>query len=273
MELRHRACGPEIVLRFRSVQWLGRRSYSWYLWHWPILVIAAGYAGETSLSTIRNLLLVAGALAISSVTYSVVENPIRHQRFPSIPTVLAGITLTAATVVLLSLLIASGSSGKGYRVVPARNIGVVLHEVASATRITSVPSSVEPALTEAANDYGGNDEPDRCRGDFTNTSEPICVFGDDRGHKLMVLYGDSHALMWVSPLKAIAAAAHWRLVVLGKPSCPAAIVTVANTPGIGQPGSAYQSCDEWHRWAVAEIRQLDPQLVVISEEDRYRDPA
>jgi peptidoglycan/LPS O-acetylase OafA/YrhL len=33
-------------LSIRPMQWLGARSYSLYLWHWPVLIIAVEYAGH-----------------------------------------------------------------------------------------------------------------------------------------------------------------------------------------------------------------------------------
>jgi peptidoglycan/LPS O-acetylase OafA/YrhL len=74
------ALGAELVLGLRPVRWLGRLSYSLYLWHWPVLTIAAEKTGKT-LSVWRNLVLVLLALGLSIATYVVVENPIRHSRF------------------------------------------------------------------------------------------------------------------------------------------------------------------------------------------------
>ena len=70
----------ESVLGLRPFRWVGRISYSLYLWHWPILIIAADQAGKTSLPFRENVVWLLLALALSVVTYTLVENPIRHAR-------------------------------------------------------------------------------------------------------------------------------------------------------------------------------------------------
>lgn len=71
--------GVEWLLRPRPVQWLGARSYSLYLWHWPLLVIPAEYAGKT-LTVWQNLGWVLFALVLSMISYRLIENPIRKAR-------------------------------------------------------------------------------------------------------------------------------------------------------------------------------------------------
>src|ERR1700722_10651335 len=74
----HPPRGAETLLRLRPFHLLGLISYSLYLWHWPILIIAAEYYGKASLSAFDNALLIVVALGLATVTYLVVENPIRH---------------------------------------------------------------------------------------------------------------------------------------------------------------------------------------------------
>jgi peptidoglycan/LPS O-acetylase OafA/YrhL len=71
--------GAEVILGRRPLQWLGKLSYSWYLWHWPLLTIAAQRAGE-SVPVVTNLGWALLALGLAFVTYHTLENPVRHAK-------------------------------------------------------------------------------------------------------------------------------------------------------------------------------------------------
>jgi peptidoglycan/LPS O-acetylase OafA/YrhL len=71
--------GAAALLGSFPFQWVGKLSYSFYLWHWPFLVIAAQHAGKR-LSVAHNLVLLTGALALSAVTFYTVESPVRRSR-------------------------------------------------------------------------------------------------------------------------------------------------------------------------------------------------
>ena len=69
--------GMARVLGVRPAVWVGDLSYSWYLWHWPLIVFAtalwpgAGWAAPT---------LAALSLLPAWLSYRFVENPIRFNR-------------------------------------------------------------------------------------------------------------------------------------------------------------------------------------------------
>ena len=69
----------EFVLKRRPMQFLGMTSYSWYLWHWPILIILPFALGH-ELSTFESWVVVFGSLALATVTYYALERPIRTRQ-------------------------------------------------------------------------------------------------------------------------------------------------------------------------------------------------
>ena len=114
--------GVESLLGLRPLSWLGKRSYSLYLWHWPILVIVAEEAGKSTLPAGESLLLmVFVAVPLSMLSYRLVENPVRHWRLPSKASIFAGISLAVATIAILTIVINEKTvSPVVYRVSPDR---------------------------------------------------------------------------------------------------------------------------------------------------------
>src|SRR5204863_9727818 len=76
------AGGRARLLSPAPLRFVGDRSYSFYLWHWPVLTIAVQYSGH-DLSTAVKLLLLVGAFGLSMLSYSLVENPIRRAQVPA----------------------------------------------------------------------------------------------------------------------------------------------------------------------------------------------
>jgi peptidoglycan/LPS O-acetylase OafA/YrhL len=70
--------------------WIGKRSYSIYLIHWPILIISNYVTGE---SEMKNLLILAPLFFLSHMSYKYIENPFRIGRYAtsSIKTYMVGI--------------------------------------------------------------------------------------------------------------------------------------------------------------------------------------
>jgi hypothetical protein len=69
----HRSFWP---LTARPMQFVGRISYSIYLWHWPTLVLGTFLFPDIEMQ--GRLALVAVALALAGVSYYLIENPIRR---------------------------------------------------------------------------------------------------------------------------------------------------------------------------------------------------
>ncbi len=75
-------CGPDVarspaaLLSHAGLAWIGRRSYSIYLWHLPVLVMAEVRWGPLAATT--RLALVALSVAIAAGSFSLLEDPIRR---------------------------------------------------------------------------------------------------------------------------------------------------------------------------------------------------
>jgi len=266
--------GAEALLRLWPFGRLGRLSYSLYLWHWPILVLAAESTGATTLPVGKSLLWVLVALGLSIVTYGLIENPIRHagvfrrNRYLSL-VMGAGLIAVTLLVVFAELHVHHGSlSGEPVSASVGKvtaTEAAVERLVAEAPRIHTLPATLDPPLGVSVPGYPWGS---RCWADPPDTSVPPCLFGDPHGSRTMVVTGDSHAQMWFYTIDAIARRAHWRLWYLAKSSCPVGLLPYTGHPTDYALGGEYGACDRWHRFVIARIDRIDPDLVITTDEER-----
>ena len=267
----------ESILKRAPLQWFGKLSYSIYLWHWPILILAAYAAGKTSLPFGQNAFWLVVALAASVVTFHLVENPIRHATFPKFgrwAPIGLGVLLIVGTLGLATIeLNAHGGqsapkSGKAppVKFTVAKSEAEVVGLVRNAPKIQSLPSDLTPSLPDVFIDWGGPES--SCFPTSGQASIPACVFGDLKASRTMVLYGDSHAGMWFQAMEIMGIVTHWKVVYLGKGYCPANMLPYQDPPDFGPTYGEYSVCDRWHQFAINRINQINPQLVVITQEVR-----
>jgi peptidoglycan/LPS O-acetylase OafA/YrhL len=70
------AGGPALLLGRAGPRAVGRISYSWYLWHWPVLVLVPATVGH-ALAEWEMVGLAAGSGALAALTFRFVETPAR----------------------------------------------------------------------------------------------------------------------------------------------------------------------------------------------------
>jgi peptidoglycan/LPS O-acetylase OafA/YrhL len=265
------------------LRYVGDRSYTFYLWHWPFLAIAADYAGhELRLGT--NLLLLAIAFGLSIVTFRYFENPIRRMKLKR-P---AGVLLwpVSVGVVLIVAYAGIGSierSAAGVRtaqapIQPAMLVGAgphtpaalpaVIASVKAALRGAPIPSPLVPSLLALPHDIFGS--PRGCSGAnaIGMTRSAICYASSPTaapaltptpGHKTLVVLGDSHAEMWIRPLLAMAKKDGWDVVPMSKAGCTPAVL-YANYNADGNAAE----CHTWYKWVLPTIASLKPDAIFIS---------
>jgi peptidoglycan/LPS O-acetylase OafA/YrhL len=262
--------GTERLIGLPPFRWLGKVSYSLYLWHWPILILTAEHVGKTTLGLSTNLVLVGVALAVSVVTYFVIENPIRQSRLPSLVSVTLGVVLIAVTLALMTLAIHQDTSLSypKFPIVPADG-QTILRQVAAAPDIKVVPRVLQPPVAHAESDRGNFGYVGCIPAGYASTepvNEPSCTLGDTAGRREMVVYGDSHALMWLPAFDSIAKSARMKLVILAKPGCPVDMLKFSTPVGLGlAPGSPFVVCDQWHQWALDWIAKTKPSVLVLTQ--------
>ncbi len=260
------------ALALAPMQWIGARSYSLYIWHWPVLCLAALYAGH-DLSTWQNAVLLVGAVAISAVSYSLLENPVRRSTFLAThtrATLVFGATLIAVTVAIAQALIAThyGHVLGAESTAPSTNgrtfatSAQVLAAVEAAQTVTQVPGGLvadltKPEPTAPAHGFDCTKINDKPAG---ATSFGECVYGAATGDKLAVVYGDSRAAMWSTPIIDVAAENGWKVRVFSLDGCPAPNLRFFSS----QSDTPNTQCDDFHRAALDAIVALKPQLVITS---------
>ncbi len=189
--------GAEAVLRIRPLQYIGRISYSWYLWHWPVLIFLPAFLGHAA-TTGEIVLALAVSFALASASYVVVEQPFRRNQLlvtePKRGLFLGAglISISTISAVLLMLMVVS-PAGTGASASPTAS---VTHNVALATRLRLLPADLSPPLAAVP-----SASPYKCIAPLSGDSfvaeggwTPVCTLGDRRSTHTVVLFGDSHSV-------------------------------------------------------------------------------
>jgi peptidoglycan/LPS O-acetylase OafA/YrhL len=263
------------LLALRPMLIVGDRSYALYLWHWPVLILADAYAGR-ELPVSAKLGLVLGAFLLSCVSYALVENPVRRRARSGKATVLVAAACTAALLGTAGVALAGIdraqqrfegpiSAGTPIAAVELGSLAsngvkgalpAVVAAVEAARRGEPIPSGLTPRLGQLGGLPPAYAQPSKCIGQDgrSKSTTPICRIGERSSRKLIVLMGDSHAMMWLPALLEMARHDHWAVVPFLRLGC---------TPGKWTTNYGRKGCRDWYRWAIREIKRLRPRVTVI----------
>ena len=139
---------PGRLLAVAPLRYVGDRSYAFYLWHWPVLVIAAEYEGH-ALSLTARMVLLAIAFLLAIVSYRCVEDPIRRSRWGGQATALLRPVSVGAVVVVATLAIQASDAESLHLDNAAAAVGASSGQAAtppSGARRTPVVSTPRPRL-------------------------------------------------------------------------------------------------------------------------------
>jgi peptidoglycan/LPS O-acetylase OafA/YrhL len=288
------------ILSLRPVRQLGRYSYSWYLWHWPVLVVVPVVAGH-ALGLGARLAAVAVSAGLAVVTTHAVEDPLRFaaplRRSPARSllvgggTTAVGVAASLLGLVAVAVPVGSGTAVRAPRLSiaaapssPAPSAGThatpnltpapspdealtaqVQAVVAASADTAAVPSNLSPSLADAAADKA---LPFRngCLLTWTAVRQGTCASGDTTSSTTIVLIGDSHATQWFPTLDQIARQRQWQLETLNKTTCPPLLGLPLRSPYLGRE---YTECEQWRTAMLGRIQAERPALVIIGMSRRY----
>ncbi|MBX3025824.1 acyltransferase [bacterium] len=249
---------PSRLLATPVPRFIGRISYSLYLWSWPLLVIPAG-AADAPLPLWQRLALAALAVPLAAASQQLVEQPLRRGR--GIGTVPARNLAYAAALSVAVVAVALATYGGARWRLGGRGVDSAAAPPAALVPLLSgpLPDDVHPSLAEVAADIARL-YPDKCHLGARETEGAACAYGAPASSRTVVLFGDSHAANWFPALEPIAAARGWRLLARTKSACTAADVPVWNW----SLKRVYAECATWREGVLRAIEAAPPALVVLA---------
>ena len=224
------------ALSAQWLQWLGRMSYAWYLWHWPLVGI--GGVLDPRVGVVGKLVWSAAALVLAWITYHAIERPSRDGRL-RIPQHWLPLSSLAASAVVA--LVAHGA------------MRVAEREVASA----------DQQVFAAAR---GDRMPHNCWATTVEETNGPCEFGDVGSSTTIALLGDSHAEHWLGGLDRAGRMNGWKIDAMVKGGCP-----VADMPTMmhHRLKRYYTECTRYREAMLRRIVAMRPGVIILSSWDHY----
>jgi hypothetical protein len=226
-------------LSARPLQALGRVSYAWYLWHWPVLLLGASLLPAAS--AWQRTGFAAVSLGLAATSYALVEAPLRRSRW---------LRARSALVLLLGAM------------VMAACLAASLSWARHARQWEHSPGQERYAKVRKRFPliYAGG-----CDEWYSTSTVRACLFGNPRAPHLAVLMGDSIAGQWFPALQRLYDRPGWRLLVMTKSSCP----MVDQPIFYARIGREYVECEQWRNTAINALAQMRPDIVIFSSVPTY----
>jgi peptidoglycan/LPS O-acetylase OafA/YrhL len=277
--------GPGRLLAARPLRLLGRISFSLYLYHWPVLVLASVVIGE--LTPDLRWSLVGLSVAAAAVSWKLVEEPFRRARLlrprrsfvfgsSAICIVLVAAQLMgvlgASSVAASNIVRADPDETRVPDVITASVISTLPNETVAAPAtvtqastptpsptIAPTPRELRPRLGDARRDVDGLNERG-CGLSLAGSQPPLCTLGTADGAITVALVGDSHAAQWFPALDVIAQQRGWRILPFTKDSCIFVDMRIVSL----HLEREYTECARWRDQVVIALQRAQPDLVVVA---------
>jgi peptidoglycan/LPS O-acetylase OafA/YrhL len=225
------------LLSNRVAQWVGTRSYSLYLWHWPV-VVGLAYIGLQDILSAK-LVGFAIALVLGSVSYQTIERSTirllqsrwKQAAFCALFAFIFGITLFCVYTISRG-----GISGRF---------------AADIVKVAAESSSRKPRQAECFATSGAE--------------SPACIYGGN--NVKLIVVGDSHAAHVLTGVVAAAPDPTFGVLDLTYAMCP----TIDGAVPKHSAGLAGHDCPGFRKWLFSRLdaERSDIPVLIVNRTTRY----
>jgi hypothetical protein len=222
------------LLTASPMVYLGKISYSLYLWHWPVLGVTRGLLLDKS--ELYGALAIALSVALAALSYHYIEQPIRTRRKLARGRDMA--VLLGATSLVGFMFGASGWAAGGWPNPAA----------------SRVEAAVERTLKHKVAPQGCFEHGD------VPMERTFCRFGNGASGKIdLLLWGDSHASALLAPVLKYTEARGLTVGLAARGACPP-LLGIRRSP----PTDYNKGCPGFNTAVVAFIRDNDIPAVIMA---------
>jgi peptidoglycan/LPS O-acetylase OafA/YrhL len=286
------------ALRNPAMAYVGRISYSLYLWHFPVIIFATALLGDGTATFY--LIATISTVVLSVASFHLVEDPIRRSAW------LSGATREERKALRHNRRRAHGERNMTTNLVGVAAVGVAVLALsaialvppAASPRVGSAPSPVAEVVgAEGAEDGAAQTAEDELREklgvaltatewpefdppiddladqrapqwtengciDVTDKNKDLCVYGAKDADQSVAVLGDSVATSWLPGIIAGLGADH-RIQALTAQGC--SVSFAATAAPLKDKSKVWQECVDHHDWVAEQLAASPPDIVIVAE--------
>lgn len=219
------------LLSAMPMRWIGKTSYSLYLWHWPVIVFLAMMVGEP-LSKVHGLVAVAASIALGFLSWKWIEQPLRTTARTSAVWFTGAGCIAGALVIGCALIVTKGLPGR------------------FGTQANHFYQQSAAEQAELEHSY-------KCAESLLFKERNIgpCNIGASHGDVRIFVVGDSQAMAMKPALNAALAQTGVRGRLISVPGCPPLL-------GLDRV-NADRPCAAMHRKVAEVVAKARPEAVIL----------